>query len=41
MELKYERKIGALFVQDEHLWMKWLSPEEVKALKEVYLERYD
>ncbi len=41
MELKYEKKIANLLTQDEHLWMKGLSPEEVKALKEMYLERYD
>lgn len=41
MKLKYEKKIAALLTQDEHLWMKGLSPEEVKALRETYQGRYN
>lgn len=41
MQLKYENKIEALLAQEEHRWMKGLSPEEAQALREMYHERYD
>ncbi|MFO0792531.1 MAG: multiheme c-type cytochrome [Candidatus Brocadiaceae bacterium] len=41
MKLKYEQKIEAMLAQDEHVWMKGLSPEEAKALREAYKERYN
>lgn len=40
MQLKYENKIDKMLTQDEHLWIKGLSPEEAKALREMYQERY-
>lgn len=40
MKLKYEKKIDAMFTQDEHLWKKGLSPEEVEELRKTYQERY-
>jgi len=41
LKAKYERKVAAMLAQEEHLWMKGLSPEEIKALKEMYKERYN
>ncbi len=41
MKSKYEKKIDAMLTQDEHLWKKGLSPEEAKALREMYRERYN
>jgi len=38
---KYEKKIEQLLMQDEHLWVKGLSPEEIKVLKAGYKERYN
>jgi len=40
MKLKYEKKIDAMFTQEEHLWKKGLSPEEVEELRKTYQERY-
>ena len=38
---KYEAKVNALLSQEEHRWQKGLSPEEAKALREEYKERYN
>ncbi|MCF6148567.1 MAG: hypothetical protein E3K37_07905 [Candidatus Kuenenia sp.] len=38
---KYEKKIEQLLMQDEHLWLKGLSPEEIGILKAGYKERYN
>jgi hypothetical protein len=41
MKHKYEQKVQALLAQEEHLWLKGLSPEEAAKLRETYRERYD
>jgi len=41
MKRKYEAKIEALLAQEEHRWLKGLSPEEAKALRDAYQKRYD
>ncbi len=41
MKRKYEQKVQALLAQEEHLWLKGLSPEEAAKLRETYSERYD
>jgi cytochrome c553 len=40
MKKKYQDKIDKLLEQEEHLWMKGLSPEEIEALRKAYEERY-
>ena len=41
MKTKYEQKIEELLNQEEHLWMKGLSEEEINVLKSTYKNRYD
>jgi len=38
---KYQAKVAALLSQDEHVWLKGLSPEEAKAMEEMYKDRYN
>ena len=40
MKKKYERKVAQHLTQEEHLWMKGLSPEEAEALRKMYQDRY-
>ncbi|TVM00979.1 MAG: hypothetical protein CV087_11880 [Candidatus Brocadia sp. WS118] len=40
MKTKYERKIEELLNQEEHLWIKGLSEEEINVLKSTYKNRY-
>ncbi len=35
MKRKYEKRVEDLLKRDEHLWIKGLSPEEAKALREM------
>ena len=41
MKSKYEQRVERLLTQEEHVWKKGLSPEEVEALQRTYEERYD
>jgi hypothetical protein len=41
MEEKYREKVEVLLAQEEHSWLKGLSPEEASRLREMYKERYD
>lgn len=41
MKRKYQQKVDRHLQQEEHLWIKGLSPEEAKALQEMYEKRYD
>ncbi len=41
MGVKYKQKIDKLLEQEEHLWMKGLSDEEIKVLKATYKDRYN
>jgi hypothetical protein len=41
LEEKYRNRIETLLTQEEHSWMKGLSPEEAEALRKMYQERYD
>ncbi|OOP55726.1 MAG: hypothetical protein AYP45_13050 [Candidatus Brocadia carolinensis] len=41
MKSKYEQKIEELLNQEEHLWIKGLSEEEINVLKSAYKNRYD
>jgi len=41
MKAKYEQKIEELLTQEEHLWKKGLSKEEVEVLKANYKDRYN
>jgi hypothetical protein len=40
MKQKYQKMVGELLTQDEHLWQKGLKPEEAEALRKMYEERY-
>jgi hydroxylamine dehydrogenase len=40
MKEKYENYVNELLTADEHRWIKGLSPEEAKALRKTYAERY-
>ncbi len=40
MKKKYEAKVQQILAQDEHIWMKGLSPEEAEELRKMYKERY-
>jgi len=39
--VKYQRKVDELLSQDEHVWLKGLTPEEAEALRKSYKERYN
>jgi hypothetical protein len=39
--VKYQRKVDEHLAQEEHTWMKGLSPEEAEALRKMYEKRYD
>ncbi|MCF6148861.1 MAG: hypothetical protein E3K37_09395 [Candidatus Kuenenia sp.] len=41
MKAKYEQKIEKLLEQEEHLWMKGLSEEELEVIKAAYKNRYN
>jgi hydroxylamine dehydrogenase len=41
MKTKYEQKVEGLLSQEEHLWMKGLSEEEVEILNATYKDRYN
>ena len=41
MKEKYEQKVAALLAQEEHVWMKGLSPEEAERLRKMYEQRYN
>ncbi len=38
---KYRQKISALMTQEEHTWLKGLSPDEAEKLRKTYEERYN
>ncbi len=38
---KWKAKVAKLLEQEEHIWRKGLTPEEAKALKEMYQKRYN
>jgi hypothetical protein len=40
MREKWEGKVEEILAQEEHAWMKGLSPEEAEALRKMYKERY-
>ena len=40
LEHKYEQKVEALLAEEDHSWMKGLSPGEAEALRKMYSERY-
>jgi hypothetical protein len=33
--------VEALLAQEEHLWVKGLSPEEAEELRQMYQQRYN
>ncbi|MEE8350336.1 MAG: multiheme c-type cytochrome [Acidobacteriota bacterium] len=41
MGRKYQQRVDALLAQEEHQWVKGLSPEEGEALREMYQQRYN
>ncbi|MDP3980999.1 MAG: multiheme c-type cytochrome [Chlamydiota bacterium] len=41
MKEKYKKKIDDLLAQEEHAWIKGLSPEEAEALRKMYKQRYN
>lgn len=41
LKAKYEAKVRQLLERDEHLWIKGLTPEEARALREMYQKRYN
>lgn len=41
MKKKYEKIVGQILTQDEHIWMKGLSPKEVEELRKAYKGRYN
>jgi len=41
LKRKWENRIEALLAQEEHTWMKGLSPEEAEALRRTYESRYN
>lgn len=41
LKRKYEARIETLLSQEEHTWMKGLTPQEAEALRRMYRERYD
>jgi hypothetical protein len=41
MKRKYENLIDEMMAQEEHTWMKGLSPEEAEALRKMYKDRYN
>ena len=40
MEHKYADKVAQILTQEEHSWMKGLSPDEAAALRRMYEDRY-
>ncbi|MFH1891904.1 MAG: multiheme c-type cytochrome [Candidatus Zixiibacteriota bacterium] len=38
---KYEQMVEEMMTQEEHLWMKGLSPEEAETLRKAYKDRYN
>ena len=40
LKVKYENKVNRLLTQEEHTWLKGLSPEEAEELRKTYEERY-
>ena len=41
MRLKYQRIVEKILMQDEHMWMKGLSPKEAEELRKTYQQRYN
>jgi hypothetical protein len=41
MRRKYQQRVDRLMAQEEHVWKKGLSAEEVEALQQMYQERYN
>ena len=40
MKIKYEQMVNTLLTQEEHTWLKGLSPTEAEELRNMYSERY-
>jgi hypothetical protein len=40
MKKKWTEKVEELMAQEEHAWLKGLSPEEAESLRKMYRERY-
>ncbi len=38
---KYEKMVNQILMQDEHIWMKGLSPREAEELRKAYKGRYN
>ena len=41
LEEKYRKRIENHLSQEEHTWLKGLSPEEAAALRDMYKDRYE
>jgi hydroxylamine dehydrogenase len=41
MREKYERAVEKILTQDEHIWLKGLSPKEADELRKTYKSRYN
>lgn len=41
MKKKYERIVNQILTQDEHIWIKGLSPKEAEELRKAYKGRYN
>lgn len=41
MKKKYRTIVDKILLQDEHIWMKGLSPKEAEELRRTYKERYN
>lgn len=41
MKEKYENRVKGLLAQNEHIWLKGLSPKEAEELRQMYEKRYN
>jgi hypothetical protein len=41
MKKKYQGIVNQVLTQDEHIWMKGLSPKEAEELRKAYKGRYN
>jgi hydroxylamine dehydrogenase len=41
MKQKYQNIVDTIMVQDEHIWMKGLSPKEAEEIRKAYKQRYN
>ena len=41
MKEKYQQAVARILTQEEHIWLKGLSPKEAEELRKMYKSRYN